>query len=153
MTYASEIVTTLNASAPLLMALVGGVYDYTDTGKKGLTREITPQAFDDVTGLIRPTAIVLELSGEMDGQAVSPNTGYFSTVSPVLIRIYNNANLGYAVIIDAEAQIRVLLNNQRITGGFQTIWKSTLKNRRDPELKDAAWYQATYQVFGWVSSS
>lgn len=151
MSYVASVVTFLSADVTLTTLLTGGIHDFADAGRKGLNRLQLPGAYSDTTGFLKPVALVAEMDDFMNGEQVSPNTGRFSIESQIYIRILDHGDNGYATVNSASNRIRALLNckPQIIANAYQLIWKKTLEDRREPNLKDACYYQQLYQVHGW----
>ncbi len=160
--YAQQIVTylksdtvasPLKAGTPLETLLSGGIYNYPDTGRKGLTRLLSPKAFSEADGMLNPAAVVLQLKEISDGQIVNPTDGYNSTVTPINIWIYDKGttNVGYENIKLANDRIYLLLAYQQLTNMFQILYDGTIKDKREPDLKESAFYVAKYKVYGSVS--
>lgn len=147
-TFGEETVELLESDLTLRGILTGGIYNYPETGKSGLTRLLTPTAWDDQNGLIKPVAVVLELDEQGDGQIVGAN---MSGVTPLAIWIFDKAytDVGYSIIDSAYNRIYTLLHLAQIGGACQILWKSTVKNRREPLLKDAGYYRSTFNVYGY----
>ena len=152
MSYVQSVVDFLNADATLMAVLTGGVWNFSAAGRKGLNRLQLPDAYSDNTGFLKPVAMVAEMDEFMDEEEVSPNTGRFSVQSQIYIRILDHGDRGYNTIDTASDRIKVLLNckPQIIANAYQLIWRKTLKDRREPNLKDACYYQQLYQVHGWI---
>lgn len=147
-TYGEEIVTLLSADATLVNILTGGIYNYPETGRKGLTRLLTPVAYSDVTGLLKPVCVVLELDEMATYEIVGRN---MSGVTPVILWIYDKAttDVGYSVVDAAYQRIFSLLHLAQITGACQVLWKQTVKNKREADLKEAGYYRAMFNVYGY----
>lgn len=149
MSYAQSIVDTLNANADLLNILTGGVYLFEDSGRKGMNRIQFMQAYFEETGILKPTCVIYEVETRFDGIAADANTGFRTTITPILGWIYNDGDAGYDVIASAEALIYPLLNGQSIPNGFQFLWGHTLKNKREKLLEDACYWQFDGTVYGY----
>lgn len=150
--FASTIVGILSTDVTLQTLLTGGVHLYTDGGKDGLNRIQVPAGFDPQMGLIKPLCIVAEFPEIADNQIVDTASGYHSTVTTVVMRIYDNGNLGYGTIEAAYKRIYTLLAYKQITGSFQVLWQRVLRDRRDALNKDAGFYEVYWNVHGSMSS-
>ena len=159
MSYADEVVALLNADATLTSLLPGGVHNFPEAGRKGLNRVQIPGAFDPKVGLLNPCALVLELAETPTGEAVHMPNGYMSTIVPEVIFVYaqgdNDAdgNSPYTIIENAYNRIYSLLHGAQINGAFQVLWKSTVRDKREPDLHDAAYYRSIFNVHGFRSAS
>src|SRR5260221_1956149 len=135
--FAQEIVNLLNADTTLSSILTGGVWNFSDGGKNGLSRIQIPGTFDNQTGLIKPVCRVAEFREVADKQTVDTQTGYHSRVTSVVMRIWDNGNNGYGTINTAFQRIYQLLAYQQVTGACQILFQRVLRDKRDPLLKDA----------------
>jgi hypothetical protein len=124
------------------------VWNYPETGKKGLTRLLTPTAFDPNTGLVAPCVVVLEVDDTADHQIVGKT---MSNVTPVLTWAYDRAytDAGFDVCQAMDARIYTLLHLTQITGACQIIYKSRIKNRREADMKDAGYWRSTFDVYSY----
>lgn len=148
-TYAQAIVDKLTADATLMALLTGKVWNYPISGRKGMNRTQMPDAFDSVTGLIKPCCVVLELNESPTGEAIDATSGYMSTIVPIWTWIYDDGDHGYATIDAAYNRIYSLLNMQPLAGAFQVLWKGAIKDKREPDLSDASYYRADWRVHGF----
>lgn len=151
--YAETIAARLNLSEPLVAIAEGGIWHWPSLGRKGLTRIMTEKAFSDQTGLLKPVIIVLQGEEKPTYEAIHAPTGYMSTETPVFIYVYDNGDTGYANIRAAYDIIYSLLHAQPISGAFQALWKATLTEKREPDLKGACFYRAEFCVYGFRSAS
>ena len=148
MDYTQEIVDILNASAPLVALLTGGIFNFNSVGRKGINPMALAQAYD-ANNQLRPCCVVWTAEEAMDGQAV----GFVrSTVTPVYGRLYDNGNAGFDTLAAAEVIIYGLLNQQRIPNALQFLWGKTIKNLRDSRLSDAALYSFNGKIYAIRSS-
>lgn len=152
MSYVQPVVNFLSLDTILTGYLTGGIHNFSDAGRNGLNRLQLPGAYDSVTGFVKPVAFVAEMDMEMDEQEVSPNTGRFSVQSSIFIRVIDHGDNGYGTVDLASKRIFAILNckPQIIANAYQLIWRKTLKDRREPQLKDACYYQELYRVYGWI---
>jgi hypothetical protein len=148
MSFGADIVTLLKADATLLATLTGGIHEYSETGRKGLTRLLTKDAYTEETGLLKPTALVLEMDDMPDGEIVGLSTSY---VTPIAIMIYDVGNTSgkYTTIITAHDRIYHLLHMASISNAAQVLYERTIKYKREPNLKDAAYWRAMYRVHAY----
>lgn len=149
MTYIEQILDTLRADTTLMAILTGGAHLFEDPGPKGINRVQIKAAFNQQTGLIKPIAIISGIQESPTGEAIDATTNFMSTETPVYIWVYDAGQRGYEDIASACDRIYTLLNNMRLTGGFQVLWKTTLKNRQEPLLNDARYYAIQYNAYGF----
>lgn len=153
MSFGTEIVTLLNTDAALLTLLPGGVHFFSEGGRKGLNRVAIQEFFDTQIGLQKPGIIVIETDEQADDQIVGKDTSF---VNPIAVFIYNqgdpdkNGNDPYAVIEQAKALVYADLHLAQITGACQILYRKTIKDKHEPILKDAAFYQMVFNVHGYL---
>ena len=151
-TFSDEITALLQADTTLTSILTGNIHNYPSTGRKGLERLLTPQAFNGVIGLIKPTAIVLEIDEKVDNQIVGQNT---SIVVPIYIWLYNDSTPDangldpYTPIAAAFDRLYALLHLAQITDACQILYVGGTKYKRDPDLQDAAFWRADFNVYAY----
>ena len=90
-----------------------------------------------------------EMDTNADEQIIGPTI--MSGITPITLWIYDagNTNVGYTNIEAAYNRIFSLLHGQQITGSLQMLWKGVVKNKREPDLKDAAYWRTTFYVYGY----
>jgi len=155
--FVQAIVDVCNASAPLTDLLIGGIYDFTAIGRKGINPTSLAQAYtkppDGSPGQLKPCCVFWDAEEAMDGQAVGMNVR--STQTPIYGRLYDNGNAGYDTLAAAEVIMYGLLNQARIdpaNGGLQFLWGRTTKNLRDKLLSDACLYSFNGKMYAIRSS-
>lgn len=148
MSFGEDIVTLLSADSILMNILTGGIYAYPETGRKGLTRLLSSSAFDTTSGLLKPTALVLELDDEPDGEIIGLST---STMTPIIIWIYDAGMTDdkYVNIKAAHDRIRNLLHLSALSNACQILYAGSTKHKREPDLKDAAYWRTRYNVHSY----
>src|SRR5260221_94035 len=133
-----------------MATLTGDVWNYPDTGRKGLTRLLSPVAFSEATGIVKPSAVVLQLKETTDFQIVDPVSGYNSTITPIMIWVYDSGftDAGYSNIEVASKRIYQLLAYQQLAGMFQILFEGYVaQDKREPLWKDAAFWASKYNVY------
>lgn len=151
-TFSDEIVTLLNADTTLMATLTGGCYNYPAGGRKGLNRILVPTAYDGQVGLIKPTAVVLELDEKPSMEIVGHNT---SVIVPVYVWIYNDGDPDangvdpYTSISTAFDRLYSILHLAQITNACQILYQGGTKYKRDPDLQDAAYFRADFNVYAY----
>lgn len=152
MSYVQPVVDFLKLDTTLTGYLTGGIFNFSDAGRNGLNRLQLPGAYDQVTGFVKPVAFVAEMDEDMNQEQVSPSTGRFSIQGSIYIRILDHGDNGYDTIDLASKRIKAILNckPQIIANANQFILKKTLEDRREPQLKDATFYQMLFEVHGWI---
>jgi hypothetical protein len=152
MSYGAAIVTLLNADSTLTALLTGGIYEFEYSGRKGLNRIEVVQAYVQKTGLLKPLCIIYEAAAIDTGEVHSPSTGRVSTITPITGWIYDQGDSGYGTIASAEQRIYHDLAFTRLTGALQILWGQTIKDKREPLLEDAGYFQFECRVHGWRTS-
>ena len=108
----SIITAILEADATLLTTATGGVIEWADTNRLGISRETTPDAFDSTTGLIKP-CILVKGRGERPDGGIADDTGQqLSTAEVVEIWFYEDT--GYTNIETMRARVYALLHGQQV---------------------------------------
>lgn len=150
MTYEDQIVTYLNTNVPLKAIATGGILNYPETGRKGLARLLTPGAFTETDGMLKPTVMVLGTKEVADQQIIDPRSGYNSTVTPIFIWVYDKGTTKdeYTNIVAICDLLYGLLAYQQLPNMFQILYETTVKNKREKALKEAAFYMVKYNVYG-----
>lgn len=146
--FGTSIVTLLKDDTTLYGVVEGRIYEYPETGRKGLTRLLTPDAFDEKSGLLKPIVLVLETDDTADGQIVGLSTSY---VTPIAVFIYDKGttDVKYDSIIAAHDRIYSLLHLTQIANAAQVLYQRTVKYKREPNLGDAAYWRAMYNVHAY----
>lgn len=121
----------LEADATLLTTATGGVWDYDETGRLGLSRELTAAAFD-TNGIIKP-AVLLKLRSINPDYALADDANqYVSTREMLEIWLYQDT--GYSAIETMKQRIHTLLHAKQLTGTFSCRWDGDLRPPRDTDL-------------------
>lgn len=127
----SAIKTVLEADGTLLATATGGIYDYDETGRLGLSRTTTPAAFDS-NELIKPCILLKRRSRTPDNVLRDDNNQYASAVDVVECWLYEDN--GTSNIETMAARIYVLLHTKQISGTFQVFWAGDIEPVRDDEM-------------------
>ncbi|MFA4973746.1 MAG: hypothetical protein WC683_14135 [bacterium] len=119
--------------------LTGGVYDWDETGRLGISREntATSTAFD-ANKRLKPCALIRTRSQEPDGFIADP-TPVRSIIETVELWLYQVD--GYETIEDAEARAFTLLDQQRASN-HTLRYNGVIRAYDDP--LDAFVLRATY---------
>ena len=149
-TYGQQMETICNADATLAAILTGGVHLFDDLGGQGLNRIQVAQAFKNkTTGRLNPVCVIYEADDIPTGEAVDMPTGFTSLLVPIVGWIYDDPAVGYTTIDAAQKRMYTLLHGARLSGGFQLLWKNTIKRKREPLLQDAGYYQFIVNAHGF----
>jgi len=141
MTVQADIVTVLQASAPLLAVLTGGVYAQDDVGE--ISRQATSNAFD-ANDELKPCALVAEGTELRRGGIDHLGIGT-SVQTPVNIYFYERS--GYTNIAAAMGLTFTLLNGKKIGNStWRVEFENMVKNQVDQSLRNASLGIQRYMV-------
>ena len=145
----NAVKTILKADATLLAAATGGIWDFDETGHKGINRTVTPTAFD-AAGTIKP-CILIRLRSETPAGGLNDDPAqYVSTRQIVELWLYQYG--GYSTIETMRTRCYSLLHGQQLAGTFVVTWAGDVRGQRDLEL-DASVERSDYQGIAKRSSS
>jgi len=133
----------LEADATLLAIATGGVWDFDETGRLGLSRTLTPAAFD-ANGLVKP-CVLLKLRSSTPDHVLQDDAGQYSSLVEML-EVWFYEDTGYAHIETMRERVYALLHAQQLTGTFAVYWAGDVRDQRDIEL-DASVERSQYQVY------
>ena len=122
------IKTVLEADATLLATATGGVWDYDETDRQGLSRTTAPGAFD-ASKNIKPCVLLKLRSSIPDGQ-LADSAGQVASVRET-IEVWLYQDRGYTAIETMGLRIYALLHEQRLPGTFLVSWQGALRAGRD----------------------
>jgi len=141
----SVIKALLEADATLLATATGGVFDYDEAGRFGLSREATPTAFTSA-GIIKPCVVVKGRGPRPTGALADDVLQITSTSEVVEIWLYEDS--AYTTIATMKARIYTLLHGVQVSGSFVCRWAGTaLADQRDDTLGNVSVEREDYQVF------
>lgn len=134
----------LEADATLLATATGGVWDFDETGRLGISRETTAAAYS-VAGIIKPCVLVKGRGARADGAINDDVAQIVSTREIVEIWFYQD--IGYTTIRTMKARVYALLHGKRITGTFAVNWVGEIfTDMRDNEMGNISVERDDYQV-------
>lgn len=134
--------TILEADATLLATATGGVWDYDETGRKGLSRTLTPTAFD-ANGIVKPCVLLKLRDAVPDGMLVDDGSQTQSLREVLEVWCYQDS--GYGAIETMQARVYTLLQAVQLTGTFGCWWAGDVRGLRDTDL-DASVSRSDYLV-------
>jgi hypothetical protein len=144
MTVASVVKGVLEVNAALTAVLTGGIYDFDETGRTGITITTTPTAFSGPKLL--PCALVKtrQRFANNDLRDEATQTASFSQI----VEVYLYEQSGYTNIENAFDKIFELLHDKNIStlGRFQFV--GSVESRMAEELAGASMYRMDFQRFG-----
>jgi hypothetical protein len=143
----TDVYTILNASAPLLAVLTGGLYKAEDIGVEGISRETTPAAFS--SGYLAPCGLIRQRGEIVTNDAVEFDSLLLSTNQVVEVWLYEDR--GYTNLDAARLLIMGLLNGAILTNSFELKLGSTIDRQRDMgALKGASLARMDWQVWSVI---
>jgi hypothetical protein len=121
----------LEADATLLATATGGVWDFDETKRLGLSRTTTPAAFNN--GIIKPAVLLKLRSDTPDNILADDANQYQSTREMLEVWLYEDA--GFTAIATMSARVRVLLHAKQLAGTFMCYWAGSFRpGIRDDDL-------------------
>jgi hypothetical protein len=139
----------LEADATLLAMATGGVWDYDETGRLGLSRELTPGAFD-ANGIIKPCVLVKSRSITPDYLLADDANQYVSAREMLECWLYEDT--GYANIATMKSRLHILLHATQLNGTFSCRWAGDIQPPRDTDL-DASVERVEFEIRSYRSAS
>lgn len=125
--------------------LTGGVYSYEQTGRLGINRRSTSNAFD-VNGKLKLCAVVKPRAKVPDGDIRDPKLQLASYRQVVEVWVYGDGDAGYSGIDQAVQRIYQVLHGKR-AGGKPIRWQTTLERPpRDDTLNEACVSRIDFQI-------
>jgi hypothetical protein len=118
--------TLIEANAPIMAILTGGVYAYGALGIEGLTRESVAAAFD-ANGFLKPCLIVKQRAAVPDLILDDMITKESSTGQALELWIYEDR--GYSSIDSVLPLLKALLHGTRLTNSFPLEWSGNIVER------------------------
>jgi hypothetical protein len=140
MSTVSTVKALLEADATLLATATGGVWDYDETGRLGLSRTTTPAAFD-ASERILPCLLVKMRSSQPTGELADGQS--LSVRDHLEIWLYEDT--GYAHIDTMRERVYALLQAVQLDGTHGCFWQGDVRGARDIEL-DASVERSDYTV-------
>lgn len=135
--------TVLEADGTLLATATGGIYDYDETGRLGISRTTTPAAFDS-NELIKPCVLLKSRSLRPDYILADDATQYVSAQEILEAWFYEDT--GYTNILTMKARVYALLHTAALSGTFACYWIGDVQDQRDVDI-DASVERSEYQVY------
>jgi hypothetical protein len=114
----------LEADVTLLAAATGGIFDFDETGRLGLSRTTTPTAFD-ATGIIKPCVLLKLRSSTPDFQLADDPTQYVSVRE--MLEAWFFSDNSYAAIETMRNRTYILLHGKQLAGTFVVRWAGDVR--------------------------
>lgn len=138
----SEVVRDFLADDAVLMALlVGGLYSYEQTGRSGISRSSTPDAYEAV-GFLQACAVLKAGEARRASAIRDSQSGGEQRLE---IYLYDDGDSGYGAILTARDRIVALLDRQWIDGAGYIRWAGAVDDLRDPKLNNAALVRVDFE--------
>jgi hypothetical protein len=134
MSVLAAVKTLLEADATLLATATGGVYDYDETGRDGISRTAaaTSAAFD-ANGIVKPCVLLKSRSETPDGILADDAERVVSARE--MLEAWYYADSGFAAINTMKARVYTLLHATQVSGSFIVYWQGDIRFPvRDPDL-------------------
>ena len=135
--------TILEADAALLATATGGVWDFDETGRLGLSRTLTGGAFDG-NGILKPCVLLKLRSSTPDSILADDATKYVSVRE--LLEVWFYQDTGYTSIETMRNRVYALLHSVQLSGTFQCRWRGDVRGQRDTDI-DASVERSDYIVY------
>lgn len=131
----TDVLTTakevLQANAPLMAYLTGGVYTWGDTKNEGINRDSTPAAYDTTTKLLKPCVVIRGRLTTPDGQLRDAAAKILSVQQILEFWFYEKADAGWVTVRLAAAAAFGLLDNENLIPGGRLIWVNRIEESVD----------------------
>lgn len=143
------IKTALEDDTDLGDIATGGIWDWDETGRMGLSPETTPDAYQN--GIIQPCILVKGRGERPDGQIADASVQQLSTREIVEIWFYQDT--GYDQIALMKASVYGLLHEGQLNGTVVVRWAgSPFSHERDDAMGNISVERDDYQVVALKSS-
>ncbi len=126
----------------LAALLAGGIYRYEQTGRSGISRRSTPDAYD-ATGFLQPCAVLKagEAQETRPTRDAAPGARH-----RVEIYLYDDGDSGYGALLTARDALIALLDRRWLAGAGHIRWVGGAEDGRDPKLNNAALVRVDFAV-------
>ncbi len=141
----SEVIrAALAGDAALAGLLTGGLYSYEQTGRNGISRTMTPEAYDaGGGGFLRPCAVVK--AGEARA-ASAMRDAVGGLRQKVEVYLYDDGDSGYETITEARDLAVALLDRRWLAGAGYVRHVGGGDDERDAKLNNAALARVEFEV-------
>jgi hypothetical protein len=142
MALSEAIRDVLAADVTLAALLVGGIYSHEQTGRNGISRVTTPDAYE-ADGFLRACAVVK--AGEVRaGSAVRDSRAGMRQA--VAVSLYDDGDNGYGAILTARDRAVALLDRVWVEGAGFVRRIGGADEGRDAKLNQAALVRVDFEV-------
>lgn len=132
----------LEADATLLALATGGIWDWDETGRKGINRSNTLTTAAFVNGMIQP-CLLLKLRTDLPFGEIGDDAEQV-TGARAMLEVWGYQDSGYASIRGMLDRVYSLWQGKRL-GGYVCRWAGDFQLPRDIEM-DACVERAEYAV-------
>lgn len=153
MTVVDDIAALLKAdtgSGKVATLLTGGIYTFEETGKLGINRDSTPNAFSATTGQLKPCLVVKGRSQVPDNGIWDDATQDLSYRQIVELWFYDAGDAGYSTIRAARDRAFELLHGKTVGSSklIPRLNSHPVLEGRDTDLGHAAMCRSDYEIRG-----
>lgn len=139
------IQAVLAADSTLTSILTGGIYRFEETGRNGIGRDSTPNAYSE-DGFLLPSAVlhpraILPWGGLQDSSDQSQ-----STRQMVEVYLYADGDTGYEALETARNRIYTLLHHTFLDGAGHLKKVEETEAMPDPVLNNASVWRLVFSV-------
>lgn len=131
--YESSFATRMAADVTLMAILTGDVHQRATVGLEGISRATVPTAFDNMTGLLKPCALVAQGASNPDNIVRDPMTG--QTSAAVVVDVFLYQDEGWTAIDSALARLLTLFQGHAFVApappSLELVWIGTVNRERD----------------------
>ena len=142
MAISEAIRDVLAADATLAALATGGIYSYEQTGRNGISRVTTPNAYQP-GGFLKPSVVVKAEAAKTVPAIRDSASGAQQMVE---VYLYDDGDHGFDTLSSARDRVITLLDRQWLSGIGYLRQISGADNERDPKLNNAALVQIAFTV-------
>jgi hypothetical protein len=122
--------------------LTGGIYAFEATGRNGISRVTTPEAYD-AGGFLKPCAVVKMGSATKAAAIRDDRSGMRQRVE---VYLYDDGDRSFDTIHEAAAAVSATLDRQWIEGAGYVRQVGGMEDQRDAKLNNAALVRVDFDV-------
>ena len=137
----------LDSSIDLTALATGGIYDFEELGREGLTMHNAPDAFDGPT--IKPCIVIKSRDKIYTEDLGDENLQLKSYTQIINIFCLSYAGFGSCEIL--SHQVYILLADQRVPGLGRMVLAGTDEGREAEDLAGSPFIRMDFQLFGYTS--
>lgn len=156
MSFADDIRTLLVADAGgsgVNTVLTGGIYTWEQTGRNGLSRQTTPNAYVSNSPILRPCAVIKDRAQVPDGGIQNDKTPAVSYRQVIEIWLYDAGSSTTSTLDTVANRIFALLHGQRVNSRLCRWLGNPMIDERVMALENARILRSDYQIVDVKRSS